>query len=118
MAMTKSVEQRWNERRSIQFEVAFTPNGQSPQPATCRDLGLGGMFVEADPQSFSINEQLDIGFTLAGTRRKSDHHLRARVVRVCAQGAGLMFSGFKLESVWALRDIIYDATRAPLQSPG
>ncbi|MDA8363238.1 MAG: PilZ domain-containing protein [Gammaproteobacteria bacterium] len=107
MSMTKRVEQRWNERRPVEFEVELTAQGQSPLRAICRDLGFGGMYVEANSRTFSVNEGLEVDLSLGETEPQMRQHLPARVVRVNAQGAGLMFSGFKLENVRALRAVIY-----------
>ena len=96
--MAKRVEQRWNERRAVQLEVELTADGQAPQRAICRDLGFGGMYVEANPATLSVNEGLDVGLHHGAGEAGSRHHLSARVVRVNARGAGLMFSSFKPDS--------------------
>ncbi|MHB8256154.1 MAG: PilZ domain-containing protein [Acidiferrobacterales bacterium] len=115
MTTARQVEQRWNERRAVQFEVNLNADGQPPQQAVCRDLGFGGMYVEIDPQAISLNEGLYIDLHLGNSGQQKDHPIPARVVRIGAEGAGLMFSGFKLENVKTLRDAIYGRERG--QSP-
>ncbi len=105
--MAKRVEQRWNERRPVQLEVELTADGRTPQRAICRDLGFGGMYVEGNSAMLSVNDGLDIGLRQGVGETQSRHHLAARVVRVNARGAALMFSSFKPENVKALRAVIY-----------
>ena len=118
MTTARRVEQRWNERRAVQFEVNLTADGQPPQQAVCRDLGFGGMYVEIDPQAISLNEGLYIDLRLGNAGQPKRHPIPARVVRIGAEGAGLMFSGFKLENVKMLRDAIYGREKGQPQAHG
>ena len=111
MTTARQVEQRWNERRAVQFEVNLNADGQPPQQAVCRDLGFGGMYVEIDPQAISLNEGLYVDLRLGNAGQSKHHSIPARVVRIGTEGAGLMFSGFKRESVKMLRDAIYGSER-------
>ena len=108
MARGRRIEQRWNERRRVHFDVDIVSSGQPAQQATCRDLGFGGLFVETDPQALSLNEGLDIDLNLRPGAVAGTEHFRlpARVVRLNAYGAGLMFSGLRIENIRALRDVL------------
>jgi PilZ domain len=106
--MANEFEQRWSERRPVILEVTLSVTGQRPQSVTCRDLGIGGMYVEAGSAPLALNGQIQVGFTLKHAKSQSHHRLRAQVVWVSAQGAGLVFSDLEPETVRALREVIYD----------
>ncbi|MHB8348326.1 MAG: PilZ domain-containing protein [Acidiferrobacterales bacterium] len=118
MTMENWVEQRWNERRAVQFEVELNTDGQPPLPAVCRDLGFGGMYIETNLRTLSVNEGLYVDLPVGKAEQKEHHLFPARVVRVCGNGAGLMFSGFKMDNIRTLRNALYGSGKAGSRTRG
>lgn len=112
MKMNGRMWHRWSERQPMRLGVTLKAGGQRPHPALCRDLGLGGMYVETDPEWLPLNSSLYVGFTITRDGKESHYRLSARVVRLSRNGAGLMFSDFKPEAAYALGELLYG--RSPL----
>ena len=108
MSTSEPVEQRWSPRRCLRLGVTVVGRGQRAQQATCRDIGIGGIYVEFDPKLLTLDGALHVGFKLGVGEAQTHHRLAARVVHVGADGAGLMFSEFPLETLRALRAMVYD----------
>lgn len=107
MKRSKPAEHRWSGRQPMQLRVTLSGGRQRPQPAVCHNLGLGGMYVETNPQWLLLNSLLDVGFTIRSEDGESRHRLPVRVVRVSQNGAGLMFSNFKPDAAGALGELLY-----------
>lgn len=107
MKMNKRAEHRWSGRRPMRLSVVLRAGGQRPQQAMCHNLGLGGMYVEADPEWLPLNSLLYVGLTLGRGGKESHHRLPARVVRLSKDGAGLMFSDFKRDAAYVLGELLY-----------
>lgn len=107
MKRGKQADHRWSGRQPMRLRVTLSGDAQRPQPAVCHNLGLGGMYVETDPERLLLNSSLDVGFTIRDENGESRHRLPVRVVRVSPNGAGLMFSDFKTEAACALGELLY-----------
>ena len=106
MKMNERTWHRWSERHPMRLGVTLKSGGQRPQQAWCCDLGLGGMYVEVDPEWLSLNSPLYVGFDLTRGGKDNHHRLPARVVRLSPNGAGLMFSDFRAEAAYALGELL------------
>jgi hypothetical protein len=104
MTAARHIEHRWSSRHPVAMEVTLSSGGQHSRSAICRDIGIGGMYVEADTGLLQTNDQVVVGFTLGDANVRSHHRLRTRVIWVSGRGAGLMFSEFLPETVRALRE--------------
>lgn len=107
MKRGKPAEHRWSGRQPMRLRVTLSGGGQRPRPAVCHNLGLGGMYVETDPERLMLNSPLDVGLTIRADDGESRHRLPVRVVRLSSNGAGLMFSNFKPDAAGALGELLY-----------
>ncbi|MCO6411653.1 MAG: PilZ domain-containing protein [Thiogranum sp.] len=98
------MEHRCSVRKPIKFQVLLYKHGIPVQAGICRNLGLGGMFVESAGYEWRKNERLEI--ELLGADRRSAMRLPGVVVHHSAQGAGVMFDVISNEQRRALRVLL------------
>jgi len=76
--------------------------------AKIRNIGLGGMYVATDPLSFPINSAVLVGFALINSADvEQAFRLQAMVVRVAANGIGLMFFETAAFTNYLVRQVLY-----------
>ena len=95
------MEHRCSVRKSFRFQVLLYKNGLPVQGGTCRDLGLGGVFVETAGYAWRKNEYLEVEFV--GADGRSVMRLPGVVVHHSVRGAGLMFDAISNEQRRKLR---------------
>lgn len=103
----KQLEQRWSERRNMALAVTLNLGGERLQHGTCRDLGVGGMFVETDLRALTHNAPLLVDLVYAHRGAETAFRLPARVAHISSNGAGLMFSDLRPDVVRALCGVLY-----------
>lgn len=104
----EAIEQRWSQRRHVQFGVFLAGQSHGTQQGLCRDVGIGGMYVEIPVGRLTMDEEVRVGFRLGRGEGRTHHRLPARVVHLTGSGAGLMFTEFPLETLRALRQLLAD----------
>lgn len=97
------MEHRCSVRKPFRHQVLLYKNGIPVQAGMCRDLGLGGVFVESTGHHWRKHERLHI--ELRGADRKL-MRLPAVVVHYSPDGAGLMFDALSNEQRRALRALV------------
>ena len=102
-AMIKTHEHRWSSRQAVETGLRIYANGQWPWLGRIRNLSIGGIFAEIDARNLSPNTHVDVTFILHHRAELSHHRLPARVIRVGPDGAGLMFTDFRRETLEVLR---------------
>lgn len=103
MEQKKHLELRWGVRQPVRAAVTLYVAGQRPWLARCRDVSIGGLFVETDPSRLALDGAVIVSFALMSEEGRTHPRLPARVVRLGPDGAGLMFSDFKPETLHVLR---------------
>ncbi len=103
------MEHRCSIRKQMAVRVLFYKHGLPVQSGLSRDLGLGGVFVETDPQLWQKNECLDVEFI---SNRGAKLRLPALVIHQREQGVGLMFDQLAEDQRKILRDLLFSANRA------
>ena len=106
-------EQRWSQRRSVSLSVDVLDHGSLITTCHSRDVGLGGVFLEADKDCFMKNQLVDLCFFL-GEDNSVKHILKAKVVRVLNGGAGFKFKDFDTSSFRTLQEIMRQSSSAEL----
>ena len=95
------MEHRCSVRKPIGFQLLLYKHGLPVQIGICRNLGLGGLFVEAGGYEWRKNEYLEV--ELMGYNGKPAMRLPAVVVHHSERGAGLMFDAVSSEQHRILR---------------
>ncbi len=83
------MEHRRSIRKALSFKLRIYKHQKHILDGTSKDLGLGGIFVEADGYAWRKNEQLEIEFVAKDG--SCALRLPAIVVHLRDGGAGLMF---------------------------
>lgn len=85
------MEQRSCLRSTVKIPVLVDNAGADDIRCACRDVGMGGMFLEASPSGVSKGEEVHVVFSLPSEEGGRDHRLTARVARVEKDGFGVAF---------------------------
>lgn len=96
-------EHRWSPRQDFDTGLSIYSFGQRPWPGRICNLSIGGMFARIDASTLSPNDPVDAAFILHRGDGPSHHRLPARVIWVGPEGAGLMFTDFRRETLDVLR---------------
>jgi hypothetical protein len=88
-----------------------------------RDISLDGMFVETGPIALHANTPVEVTVRPQKGNTREAYRLRALVVRVARDGAGLMFRDFDDARLRAARDLLRKSSAAgetnrPLSATG
>jgi len=105
MGAVSAIEQRWSQRRSASLDVDVVKDSSLLARCRARDVSLGGVFLEIDENIIDKCQDVELIFTLAKSEA-AQHKLKARTVRVAADGIGLMFKDFDTNSFRALQEIM------------
>lgn len=87
-------ERRWSPRRDLKIDVVLLKQGTPMARGRSRDVGLEGMFVEAEVDDVTKDSLVDVEFVLDDGVDRSRHRMAALVVHVAREGFGLMFLRF------------------------
>ena len=106
MNNTELSDIRWSARRRVQLQVEVYCAGRPYANCVTRDVGLGGMFIEAGGLLPRCNRPLEliVSGSLAG--QPYSHRFHAKVVRHNAGGLGVAFSRYELADVRALQQLL------------
>ncbi len=83
------MEHRCSVRKPLQFQLLLYKHGLPIQSGVCRNLGLGGLFIETGEREWRKNEYLEV--EILGQNGLPSMRLPAVVVHHNGTGAGLMF---------------------------
>lgn len=97
---------RWSSRRRVQLQVEVYCAGRPYARCVTRDVGLGGMFIEAQGTLPRCNRGLELVVRDAGAEGGRRHRFRATVVRRSDEGLGVAFSRYELADVRALQALL------------
>jgi len=111
MGAASIIEQRWSQRRAVVLGVDVFDHGSLLVSCRSRDVGLGGVFLEAEGGQFKHDQDVELFFSL-GEDGSTKHKLKAKVVRVFDQGAGFVFKDFDTSSFRSLQEIMRHSVTA------
>jgi len=110
MSAANIVEQRWSQRRDVSLGVDVLENGELVTSCRSRDVGLGGVFIDAQPDTLSDQGDYELCFSL-GQKDMAKQKLKAKIVRYSGGGYGMMFKDFDTNSFRALQEIMRHSSR-------
>jgi PilZ domain len=101
------MERRWTERTPVNVPVDLAYAGTQTGEYRARDIGLGGVFVELPGEVILVVETpLDLIFILGSGVHLNKFRISARVVRVVADGVGMMFRDFDADAFRSLQEVL------------
>ena len=106
MQPQRNHEHRWSPRRVVETTLQVYAKGQRPWPGCIRNLSIGGLFAAIDAKTLSPNDPVDVAFVLHRGDVATHHRLPARVMWVGHDGAGLLFTDFRPETLQVLREAL------------
>lgn len=101
------MERRWTERTPINVPVDLIFSGIQSGEYRTRDIGLGGVYVVL-PAEVNIDQEtpVELTFKLGSGAHLTKHSINARVVRVGADGVGMMFRDFDASAFRSLQEVL------------
>ena len=109
------MEHRCSVRKPLGFQLMLYKHGLPIQNGVCRNLGLGGLFIETGPRDWRRNEYLEV--EILGKNGLPSMRLGAVVVHHDAAGAGLMFDAVTGAQRRRLRDWLFEKTSRKTDTP-
>ena len=106
------MEHRCSVRKPLEFQLLLYKHGLPIQSGICRNLGLGGLFIDTGERIWRKNEYVEV--EIRGHDGLPSMRLPAVVVHHNHQGAGLMFDAVTNEQRHRLRAWLFD--RKPQES--
>ncbi|MGW8309892.1 MAG: PilZ domain-containing protein [Thiogranum sp.] len=100
------MEHRCSVRKPLEFQLLLYKHGLPIQSGVCRNLGLGGLFIETGHREWRKNEYLEV--EILGPSGLPSMRLPAVVVHSNASGAGLAFDVVTGAQRRRLRDWLFE----------
>jgi hypothetical protein len=75
----------------LKLPVLLDSPGAGGVRCASRDIGMGGMFLEAAASNFSKGEEVNVLISLPSEEGGVGHSLTARVTRIAKDGVGIAF---------------------------
>lgn len=100
------MEHRCSVRKPLGFQLLLYKHGVPIQSGVCRNLGLGGLFIETGTREWRKNEYLEV--EILGSNGLPSMRLPAVVVHFNDDGAGLMFDAVTGAQRRRLRDWLFE----------
>lgn len=103
-----AMERRWTARAQMKLPVEMSHAGTHTEGCVTQDVGLGGVFLQIPPHVKVFNEShVELTFRLGDDDSQvTKHRIKARVVRVSDEGAGMMFRDFDASTFRSLQEIL------------
>jgi len=103
------MENRWSDRRELNLHVDVLKVNQKLLSCRCKDIGLGGTFIEKLDEGCSVvtaNSDVELVFHIDNGNVDAKYYLHAKVIRVSDSGIGLKFHEFDTSVFRALQELI------------
>ena len=101
------MHRRWSKRTPLTLPVTVYRGRGAPLRVTARDLSIGGMFLQMDPDDLMPNDTVILAFTLRTEAEVSHCRLPASVMHVADDGVGVLFDSFDRNVVEVLRAVLH-----------
>lgn len=106
MENTVMSDTRWSSRRRVQLQVQVYCAGRPIAECFTRDVGYGGMFLEAAGMVPRCTRPMELVVSGSQAGQRYSHRFHAKVVRHNARGLGVAFSRYDLADVRALQKLL------------
>jgi len=100
------MEKRWSKRSKVSATICFHPIAEKPVPATLKNLGIEGGFVEIDSALTSDANEATIELQLETDSGPETFVLASRIVHHTRDGVGIMFRDLEPRVVRALMNAV------------
>lgn len=100
------MERRWATRTPIHVDVGIFYKGGEVGVRKTRDIGLGGVFLEAGELPLPLEAHVELIFLLKSGVQPRKHKIRAKVVRATGDGVGFMFRDFDAITFRSLQEVL------------
>ncbi len=100
------MEHRCSVRKSLEFQLLLYKHGLPIQSGVCRNLGLGGLFIDTGDRAWRKHECVEV--EILGQDGLPSMRLPAVVVHHNHRGAGLMFETVTNEQRSRLRAWLFE----------
>ena len=100
------IERRWTARAPVDLNVEMLFQGEGSAVCKALDIGLGGVFLKINRGEVLPDENVELVFLLGASSHCIKHKIKAKVVRMSAQGLGLMFKDFDATAFRSLQEIL------------
>lgn len=104
------MEHRCSVRKSIEFQLLMYKHGLPMQIGVCRNLALGGLFIETSGYQWRNKDYLEV--EIIGNNGQPLVRLPAMVVHRSRRGAGLVFGTLSNEQRHILRGRLFAGREA------
>ncbi len=88
-------------------EAMILRNGSSLSKGKIRNIGLEGLFLEADTEPLIKHNRLDIRFTLEDGDQHREYQIPVLVRHLDQNGVGVMFLTFEREVFQSVQNLLY-----------
>ena len=102
------MEHRCSVRKPSEFQLLLYKHGLPVKIGICRNLGLGGLFIETGSYQWRNNERLEV--EIMGSNGKPAMRLPVMAVHYSKRGAGLVFDVVSSEQRRMLRGWLFSAS--------
>lgn len=99
------MENRWSFRKPVEMDVDVYFGSQPPATGRTRDVGYGGMFIEAPDVSIPLRRRVEVVVKLP-FEGKPEYRFHASVVHSTGKGLGVSFRQFDLSDVRVLQRML------------
>ena len=100
------MEQRWTQRSQVDLEVDVLYDRGETRGCRTRDICLGGVFVKLPRDLIPPQDApVELLFSFGHGENLTKHRIKAKVVRITEEGAGLMFRVFDVGTFRSLQEL-------------
>ena len=92
------MERRWGMRKSVEVEVVIDNQPVCLLRGRIDNISIGGLFVHTEPAPLRMNTPVELVLLLEDDNGTRVYRLPAVVVRITAEGAGLMFDQYDVNA--------------------
>ena len=101
------MEKRWTQRSQVDLEVDVTTGDGGTLGCRTRDICLGGVFVKlSNDLKLPQDTPVELMFKLDKGESVTRHRIKAKVVRITDEGAGMMFRDFDAGAFRSLQELL------------
>ncbi len=101
------MERRWTTRTEIKINLDVTTADSVLAGCVTQDIGLGGVYVETQNNNvLAEGDEVELTFSLKDETDDVAPTIKAKVMRLTEDGAGLMFRDFDAIAFRSLQKVI------------